>query len=175
MFESLMALATGGVFGFLMQRSEVLRYDRQLGALLMEDMTIVKFMLSAVATGMVGLHALSFLGMISFSVKAAVLGTNLFGGVVFGLGWALLGYCPGTAVGALGEGRVDALAGILGMVLGAVLFAELYPFTKLSVFAWGDLGKITLPGFTGTNPFLWVFCFLILTGCLAFLFERNDL
>ena len=62
MFVSIMALATGLIFGFLMQRAEVLRYDRQLGALLLEDMTIVKFMLSAVCTGMVGIQVLHQMG-----------------------------------------------------------------------------------------------------------------
>ncbi len=175
MFVSIMALATGLIFGFLMQRAEVLRYDRQLGALLLEDMTIVKFMLSAVCTGMVGIQALHQMGMISLSVKSAVIGTNLIGGVIFGLGWAMLGYCPGTAIGALGEGRVDALAGIAGMVVGAILFAELYPFTKLSIFAWGDMGKITLPSYTGTSPWLWIAGSLLMAVGLAMLFERNDL
>nr|WP_321500934.1 DUF6691 family protein [uncultured Dethiosulfovibrio sp.] len=175
MFESIMALATGLIFGFLMQRSEVLRYDRQLGALLLEDMTIVKFMMSAVCTGMVGIQLLSQMGFISLSIKSTVLGTNLVGGVIFGLGWAMLGYCPGTAVGALGEGRIDALAGIAGMVVGAILFAELYPFTKLSIFSWGDLGKITLPSYTDTSPWLWVAGFLALAGGLSIIFDRNDL
>ena len=87
----------------------------------------------------------------------------------------MLGYCPGTAIGALGEGRVDALAGIAGMVAGAILFAELYPFTKLSIFAWGDMGKITLPSYTGTSPWLWIAGSLLITVGLAMLFERNDL
>lgn len=170
-----MALATGLIFGFLMQRAEVLRYDRQLGALLLEDMTIVKFMMSAVCTGMVGIQLLFQMGMISLSIKSAVLGTNLVGGVIFGLGWAMLGYCPGTAVGSLGEGRVDALAGIVGMIVGAIIFAEMYPFTKLSIFSWGDLGKITLPSFTGTNPWIWIVGTIALVGGLSILFDRNDL
>lgn len=175
MFNAIMALAAGGLFGFLIQRSEVHRYDRQLSALLMEDMTAVKFFLSAVAAAMAGFHVLSSFGLVSFSVSSAVLGADLFGGLVFGLGWALSGCGPATAAGALGEGRADALAGILGMVLGSVLFAELYPFTKLSVFSWGNLGHVTFPGYTGTKPLPWVLCFLVIAAGLAFLFERNDL
>jgi hypothetical protein len=47
--------------------------------------------------------------------------------------------------GALGEGRRDALWGILGMLAGAGLFAEAYPVLKKTVLTWGDLGQITLP------------------------------
>ena len=47
-------IITGMLFGFLLQRGKVLRYDKQLGALRFLDMTIVKFMLSSVLVGMVG-------------------------------------------------------------------------------------------------------------------------
>ena len=69
----------------------------------------------------------------------------MLGGLLFGAGWGLLGYCPGTAGGALGEGRVDALAGMAGMLVGAAVFAEAYPLLKATVLTWGDYGKLTLP------------------------------
>jgi hypothetical protein len=49
-------LITGILFGFLLQRGQVLRYDKQLGALRLLDMTIVKFMLSSVLVAMVGVY-----------------------------------------------------------------------------------------------------------------------
>jgi uncharacterized membrane protein YedE/YeeE len=45
------------------------------------------------------------------SLKPTVLGANIIGGLIFGLGWGMLGYCRGTAVGATGEGRFDAFWG----------------------------------------------------------------
>ena len=113
--ELLIGLITGVVFGFLLQRAHVLRYDKQLGALRLQDLTIVKFMLAHILVAMVGLYLLSDLGLAKLSLKATALGANILGGLIFGLGWGLLGYCPGTSLGALGEGRVDALSGILGM------------------------------------------------------------
>ena len=53
-------------------------------------------------------------------ITGIIFGANIIGGLVFGAGWRLLGYCPGTLLGALGEGRLDALGGILGMLVGAV-------------------------------------------------------
>ncbi|MBI4794082.1 MAG: YeeE/YedE family protein, partial [Deltaproteobacteria bacterium] len=58
-------LFTGVLFGFLLQRGRVLRYDKQLGALRLQDMTIIKFMLSAVLVGMVGIYLFHDLGLIS--------------------------------------------------------------------------------------------------------------
>ena len=101
-------LVTGLLFGFFLQRGQVLRYDKQIGALRLLDMTIIKFMLSAIFVGMVGIYILYDLELVKLSIKATILGATIFGGLLFGLGWGLLGYCPGTAVGAMGEGRWDA-------------------------------------------------------------------
>ncbi|KJS32536.1 MAG: YeeE/YedE family protein [Desulfatitalea sp. BRH_c12] len=158
-------LVTGVLFGFLLQKGRVLRYDKQVGALRLMDMTIVKFMLSSVIVGMVGIYLLHDLGLVKLSVKAAILGPVIIGALIFGLGWGLLGYCPGTSLGALGEGRWDALWGIVGMVAGAALFAEAYPVLKETVYTWGDLGKITLPQVLGVNH--WIVIPLFIAGALV--------
>ena len=138
-------LITGALFGFLMQKSEVIRYEKQVGAMRLKDFTIFKFMLSAIIVGMIGIYLMNDMGIIKLSIKATVLGGNILGGILFGIGWALLGYCPGTAAGALGEGRLDVVPGIVGMVIGAAVYAEFYPFLKSTLLAWGQLGKLTLP------------------------------
>ncbi|WP_461209420.1 DUF6691 family protein [Desulfocurvus sp. DL9XJH121] len=144
-------IVTGIVFGFLLQKARVLRYDKQLGALRLKDMTIVKFMLSNIIVAMVGIYLLNDFGVVKLSIKATVLGPNILGGILFGLGWGLIGYCPGTSAGALGEGRVDAVPGIIGMLAGASLFAHTYPYLKSTVYLWGDLGKITLADALGID------------------------
>jgi uncharacterized membrane protein YedE/YeeE len=149
--ELFFGLLTDIGFGILLQRAEVIRFDRQIGALLLKDMTIVKFMLTTILVGMVGVYLLVDLGLAKLSLKPLVLGGNVLGGLIFGAGWALLGYCPGTAGAALGEGRVDALAGMAGMLLGAGVYAEAYPALKTSVLTWGDFGKLTLPSVMGIN------------------------
>jgi uncharacterized membrane protein YedE/YeeE len=164
-------LVTGILFGILLQRSEVIRYDRQVGAMRFMDMTIVKFMLSAIVVGMVGIYQLYTVGEIELSVKGTVLGTNIAGGLIFGLGWALLGYCPGTAAGALGEGRIDGLFGMLGMIVGAMAFAEFYPLTKTGVLAMGDLGKVTIPMISGVDAWVWI---PIITALYFLLFNMFD-
>ena len=90
-------LITGIMFGFLLQKARVIRYDKQLGALRFIDMTIVKFMLSSVFVGMIGVYVLTDMGLAKLSVKSTILGGVIPGGLIFGLGWGLLGYCPGTS------------------------------------------------------------------------------
>ncbi len=168
-------LITGLLFGFLLQKGRVLRYDKQLGALRLQDMTIVKFMLSSVVVGMVGVYLLNDLGLAKLSIKATILGPVIIGALIFGLGWGLLGYCPGTSMGALGEGRWDAVWGILGMIVGAALFAEAYPWLKATVYTWGDLGKITLPQVLGVNHWVVIPLFVAGAGALFWWLEKKGL
>lgn len=171
----LYGLITGILFGFLLQKARVIRYDKQLGALRLMDMTIVKFMLSTVLVAMVGTYLLKDLELVKLSIKPTLLGGVILGGLLFGVGWGLLGYCPGTALGALGEGRFDALWGILGMLVGAGLYAEAYPFLKKTILTWGDLGKITFPEILGVNH--WIIILVVVIGGLFLFrwFERKGL
>ncbi len=171
----LSGLITGIAFGFLLQKGQVLRYDRQLGALRLIDMTIVKFMGTAVLVGMVGVYLLHDLGLAKLSLKSTVLGGNIIGGLLFGAGWGLLGYCPGTSMGAVGEGRWDAIWGIGGMLAGAALYAELFPLMKKTVLTWGDFGKITLPQILGLNHWILIICFVVGMVFLFRFFEQKKL
>jgi uncharacterized membrane protein YedE/YeeE len=168
-------LVTGILFGFLLQKGRVLRYDKQIGALRLLDMTIIKFMLSSVLVAMVGVYLLKDLGLVKLSIKPTILGANIIGGLIFGVGWALFGYCPGTAMGALGEGRWDTVWGLLGMLTGAAVFAEAYPFLKGTVLKWGDFGKITIPGLLGVNH--WIVISVFIAGGLSLFrwLEKKDL
>jgi uncharacterized membrane protein YedE/YeeE len=171
----LYGLMTGIFFGFFLQKARVLRYDKQLGALRLIDMTIVKFMLSTVLVAMVGTYLLKDLGLVKLSIKPTILGSVILGGLIFGIGWGLLGYCPGTSAGALGEGRHDAIWGILGMLIGAALYAEGYPTMEKTVLTWGNYGKITFPQILGINQWI-VIAFFVAGGLLLFRwFEKRGL
>ncbi len=168
-------LITGILFGFLLQKGRVIRYDKQLGALRLIDMTIVKFMLTTILVSMVGVYLLKDLGLVKLSIKPTILGGVILGGLIFGVGWGLLGYCPGTSAGALGEGRWDAFWGILGMLTGAALFAEAYPMLKKTVLTWGNYGKITLPQVMSINHWF-IIPVLIIGGLVLFRwFEKKRL
>lgn len=168
-------LITGILFGFFLQKGRVLRYDKQISALLLQDMTIVKFMLSHIVVAMVGVYFLLDLGLVKLSLKPTILGAVVFGGLIFGLGWGLLGYCPGTSLGALGEGRTDAIWGMAGMVVGAAIYAEAYPYLQKTVLTWGNFGKITIPQVLGVNHWFVIIPFILLAGALFAWFEKKGL
>lgn len=173
--EQWLGLITGVLFGFLLQKGRVLRFDKQVGAMMLKDMTIFKFMLSAILVGMIGILLLSQMEVIKISHKAMNVGAVLVGGGLFGAGWAIMGFCPGTSIGALGEGRWHAVFAIIGMVAGAALYAELYPFFKSTVLAWKDFGKIGLPETLGISPWLLVPVFWIIVIGVFVWFEKKKL
>lgn len=154
--KRLLGLATGLAFGALLQRGRVSRYEVILGQLLFRDGRVAKTMATAVAVGAVGVHALARKGMTTKEVKPMKVGGVTIGAALFGAGLALAGYCPGTSVAALGEGRRDALATVLGMLAGAGAFVAVYPRLAPVIDAGGDLGKRTLPSVTTTAAAPWV-------------------
>jgi len=168
-------IVTGIIFGFLLQKAHVLRYDKQVGALRLMDMTIVKFMLSAIVVATVGIYFLKDMGLIQLDMKSTSVGAQMIGGALFGAGWGLLGYCPGTAAGALGEGRIDGLWGIFGMLCGGALYALAYPFMETHIERIGSYGKISLPQVIGLNHWIIILLLTAVSILLFRFFEKNSL
>jgi hypothetical protein len=135
----------GLAFGFLLQKGGVGKFNVLIGQLLLQDFTVAKVMLTAILVGMIGVFTLHHYGKVKLHLKPTRIGANVIGGLLFGAGFALLGYCPGTAAAALGQGSWDALFGIAGLVAGSYLFAEMSGWLKRTVETWGDMGKVMLP------------------------------
>ena len=171
--QLIFGLITGFIFGFLLQKGQVVKYEKITGALRLQDFTIIKFMFSTVLVGMVGIYLMKDMGLIELRIKSTALGGNIIGGLIFGIGFGLLGYCPATAAGAVGEGRVDAFwGGILGMLVGAAIYAEVYTVIKDSILKWGSLGKISLPSVLGINHWIIIVILWILLVLLMRWFEK---
>ena len=150
-FQLCLGVLTGIVFGFLLHKGGATRYDVIIGQLLLTDFTVVKIMLSAVVTGMIGVHALKSMGLVRLHVKPGSFGSSVIGGLIFGVGFGMLGYCPGTVAGAIGQGSLDALfGGFVGILTGAWLFAAMYP-RLTRILNKGYFGETTLPELLRVN------------------------
>ncbi len=161
-------LAIGIIFGFLLQKGGATKYEVIIGQLLLTDFTVVKIMLSAVVVGKIGVHFLRGLGMAQLHPKPGSGGSTVIGGLIFGVGFGILGYCPGTMVGAVGQGSLDALfGGIVGMLIGAGIFSEIYPKLERSVLNKGYFGEITLPQLLKKNH--WAVIIPVAIGITALL------
>lgn len=150
--QKALGLLSGIVFGFLLQKGGLAEYDVILGQLLLTDFTVVKVMLSAILVGMAGVFIMRRAGIIRLQIKPGSIGSTVLGGIIFGVGFAILGYCPGTAAAAFGAGAVDALVGMVGIVIGAGVFARLYPALDRRILHWGAFPVDTIDELVGLRP-----------------------
>lgn len=161
----LWGLITGIVFGFLLQKGRVAKYSVILGQLLLKDWTVLKIMFTAIAVGAIGVYGLVALELASLHIKPALWGGVLVGGMLFGIGITILGYCPGTGVAACGEGRKDAMVGVAGMLAGAGVYVAMYPTLFPIIQSLGDGGKVTLSDAAGIPAMGWILLIIgIATG-----------
>lgn len=168
-------LLAGFVFGFLLQRGGVTRYRVILGQFLWVDHTVLRTMLTAVVVGSVGVYAMHQIWDVPLHLKSATILANILGGLLFGIGMVVLGYCPGTGVGALGDGSRHAWFGVLGMLVGAAVFAELYPWLKDTVLPVGDVGKVTIPGAAHLSPWVFIIALAVIAAIVFALLRGRDI
>ncbi len=151
----LLGLGTGSAFGFLLHKGRVAEHEAISSQLGFTDWSVLQTMGTAAAVGALGTQVLNASGLTEIKIKPLNTGGVVLGGTLFGAGMALLGYCPGTTMAAVGAGHKDALAGAVGMLAGALAFVKYYPHLK-PLIEKGAVGKRTLPEVTGTSPWLWV-------------------
>lgn len=162
------AVVFGLAFGFLLQKGGVAKYHVLIGQLLLTDFTVMKVMLSAIFVGMIGLFILRKSGKIKFHIKPTKIASNVVGGLVFGVGFAFAGYCPGTGAAGLGQGDLPALIFMAGLVAGSYLYAESSGYLKRTLDTVGDRGKTTLHTALRINagPSVALFGVLIITALI---------
>ncbi len=169
-------LIFGIIFGFLLQKGGATKYDVIVAQLLLRDFTVLKIMLSAVVTGMIGIYLMKSLGWIQLVPKSGSFSMNIIGGLIFGVGFATLGYCPGTVAGAIGNGYLDAFTGgLVGILIGTGIFAALYPRLKEGILKKGDFGDLTIPKLLKVNDWVAVIPAAAIIIMLLVLIERSGL
>ena len=142
-----MALGIGVAFGFALERAGMGNAKKLVGQFYLTDLTVFKVMFTAILTAMLGVFWLSWLGVLDLGrvyVPETWLVPQLVGGLVFGVGFAAAGLCPGTSCVAAATGRVDGMAAVAGMFAGVLLTGVL--FSRLEGFyERTPRGALTLP------------------------------
>lgn len=164
----LLGLVTGVAFGFVIFKSGASRYDKILKMLLLRDMRILKFMMMTVMAASV----IIFLTGSVIYIAPTQLIRLIVGGALFGVGFGMLGYCPGTGMVALGEGKKDAGYGILGALLGAGLFAHFYPVLEPLFITPYNLGRLTIHSIFGVSYGTGVIILLIVFTALLLVVDK---
>jgi uncharacterized membrane protein YedE/YeeE len=170
----ILPLFLGLLFGFALNKAGLTRYTKIVNQFRFTDMAVLKFMMTALVVAMIGLYALRGIGFIEFpTVPATYIVGNLVGGLIFGVGMALAGFCPGTAAAGAGEGKIDYLVpGLLGFLVGAVIYGLTYDKVFPQISALANYGNVTLPQLWNINPYLAVLVFTIMALVLFYLIDR---
>lgn len=140
----LLGLLLGVVFGAALQLSGASSHTKITQALRLKDLTIIKLILTAIGIGLIGVHLLDLLGSAHMKIKDLYLPGMVVAGCLFGVGFAVTGYCPGTALAAAAEGKLDAWAAVLGGLCGALVFAIMFPGLEAFLFSFGRYGPMTI-------------------------------
>jgi uncharacterized protein len=139
-------------FGLLLQYARLNRFNTISGLAVLENFTVAKTIAVAIGIGAILISIETGLGIASYHVKPFIVTGIMAGGLIFGFGMAVLGYCPGTLAVSLGEGSIDALVGIIGGLISGLLYTLLYP--SLKGLLGPDLGNLSLFTAIGSNPLI---------------------
>lgn len=163
-FSLLIAFGTGIAFGFFLERAGFGSGRKLAAQFYLTDMTVFKVLFTAVITAMLGLFWLSWLGLVDYelvTVPPTFLVPQLVGGIIFGVGFAMGGYCPGTSCVASSTGKLDGGVHLIGMVAGILLFGEAYTLFD-GFYNSSAMGKFTLPQVFGLSQGFTVFLIVLL-------------
>jgi uncharacterized membrane protein YedE/YeeE len=177
MTNYILALILGVFFGFSLNKAGLTKYNKIVNVFRFTDMSVLKFMMTALVVSMSGLYVLRGLGLITFpNVPGTYIVGNLVGGLIFGVGMALTGYWPGTCAAGSGEGKLDYLIpGLLGFLTGAVLFGLTYQQVFPQISAIAKIGNVVIPDLWNLNPYLFVLLFALITVFLFYLIDRSGM
>ena len=163
------SLLVGFGFGFALERAGFGSSRKLSGIFYLRDMTVLRVMFTAMITAMIGLHLALAMGLITADqiyFLPTVYGAQIVGGLLFGVGFALGCWCPGTAAVGLASGRLDALIFLVGAALGSILFNEFFDVLK-PLYTWGDSGVKFVWAALGLSASVFVLLFAAL-GVAAF-------
>jgi len=166
------AVVMGFAFGFVLERTGFTRAQHIADTFYFKNLAVPKIMGVTVITATTWFILFAWMGWIDLSAlftPKTYVWPYLIGGMLFGLGMVMSGYCPGTAVAGLGTGKSDALIFLLGLFGGAFLYFLLYPLVQ-GFASSGNLGVLKLHDLFGGNEYTsYILTVLLESGIIGFL------
>ena len=124
------AVGLGVGFGFFLEKAGFGNAKTLAGQWYGYNFAVLRVMFTAIVVAMLGLFGLHFAGVVDFEqvyVNDTFLWPQIVGGLIFGAGFAIGQYCPGTALVSCATGKWDALAFVGGFLAGVVGFIFAFP------------------------------------------------
>jgi uncharacterized membrane protein YedE/YeeE len=143
----LIGLASGIVFGFVLEKSRVFEPGIIVGQMQLRSFIMLKVFLAAVITGLLVLAVMHGVYGVKLSLKPLVWQADIIGGLVLGAGIALAGACPGTSLAQIGAGYRDAIFVVVGGIAGAITYG--YFDAGITAFFAEKGAKVTFDSLVG--------------------------
>ena len=172
--EILITVVLGFVFGWTLDKAGLTKYHKIVNVYRFTDLAVLKYMMSAIIVGMIGIWTLKGFGLVELTgtISTYVPGV-LLGGVLFGIGMAAAGFCPGTVAAGAGRGNLDYLIpGFLGFLVGGIAFGLSYPSFMPGLTKVMNLGNLSLPEMLNLSPGLTVVVVVLLFSLVLYIVER---
>ena len=167
-------LLFGFLFGVLLHRGGVADFNVIVKQFLFRDLTVLKVMFTAIVVGGIGIFVLHGQELANFHIKSANMLAVVLGALLFGIGMVIYGYCPGTGIAAIATGKLDALAGFFGMLVGAAAYALCYDWIAANILPVADLGKKRLPEFATLPEWVWYAGLVVMAAVVFALVARVE-
>jgi uncharacterized membrane protein YedE/YeeE len=124
-------LILGFIFGIILVKAEVISWFRIQEMFRFQSFQMYGIIGSAIAVGMLSIWLIKKNQVKSISGDPIVIADkkftkgNIFGGLMFGLGWAMTGACPGPLYALIGSGIVVVIVVLMSAVLGTYVYGVL--------------------------------------------------
>lgn len=126
-------LFAGTLFGFILVKAEAASWYRIQEMFHFQSFHMFGILFSAIATGLVSTQLIKWYGRntsldgqtIEIPEKPSGRKNYIYGGLTFGVGWGLIGLCPGPVFALVGTGSIGAMAVLAGALHGTWLYGAL--------------------------------------------------
>jgi hypothetical protein len=167
-------LLIGFLFGFFLHKGGMTRYHKIVNVFRFTDMAVLKFMMSSLIVGSIGIYFLVNTGLVpNLPITATHVVRNVIGGLLFGIGMAGAGVCAAPVAAGSGEGRLDyIIPGVIGMLTGALLFGLTYQSVYLQINKLASEARIVIPDAIDVNAWLVIGLFTAVSLLVLYVLER---
>jgi uncharacterized membrane protein YedE/YeeE len=170
------AVILGFFFGLFLERGGLGNPHKLTGVFYLTDFSVPKAMFTGILVAATGLYLLSDLKILDMNriwIVPAFFWPQMVGGALFGIGFLLSGYCPGTAVAGFASGRIDALVTMGGIGAGSLVFAVVYPAIEGFYFS-SPMEGATIPSVLGISHWGVMAFVYLMAGGMFYVMERYE-
>jgi len=170
------AVVLGFFFGLFLERGGLGDPHKLTGVFYLTDFVVPKVMFTAILVASTGFYLLSDLKLLDVNrvwIIPTFFWPQIAGGALFGIGFVVSGYCPGTSVAGLASGRLDALVTMIGIGVGSLMFALIYPVIE-DFYQSSPMGVATIPRITGLSHWIVLAVLFIMAGVMFHLMEKFE-